>query len=350
MPEPVRKDLAVFGTPAKIKRIARRIRTGFPVKILTYKIPKEKFAAPDISIVEHPIPETRSGEVLVRIHFSCLSVFELVTSKGERNAAIARALKKSPLVSGIEMAGIVESDGKTYKKGDRVFGYTHIFKGPFFHSEYAAVPEAFLATVPPSMSLAAAASVVGGALTSLVALERFGRVKKGDKILITGATGSVGITAVQLANYLGAEISGISHSSQTQFLRESGAKIAYAYDKNEMPVPAKQFDLVFDAAPSLSFSTASKYLASRGKYITTMPHEDVMGFFHALFSRRKWGYLMVYTTDKARMERVRLLIEQGAFSQLIDSTFRLENAVEAFAHQHQKGKKGKILLDSSPTQ
>ncbi len=179
--------------------------------------------------------------MLVRVHYAGLNNFDLETAKGMRNTAITKALKKSVVVSGIEMAGTVETNGTRFSKGDPVVGYTHIFKGPFFHAPCVAVPESNLAIVPDNMSLEGATSIVGGALTSINALERIAHLKSGSRVLITGATGSVGVTGVQLATYLGATVSAVCHSTQTAFARSQGAIHTYAYDNNELPEPGNQF-------------------------------------------------------------------------------------------------------------
>ena len=132
---------------------------------------------------------------------------------------LAKARKNGPVVSGIEMSGIVESDGSRFKRGDKDFGYTNIFKGPFYHAEYVAISEDKLAIVPDGVTLHGAASIVGGALTALAALERIAGLKSGENVLITGATGSVGTTAVQLAKHMGANVAGVCHSSQISHWR-----------------------------------------------------------------------------------------------------------------------------------
>jgi NADPH:quinone reductase-like Zn-dependent oxidoreductase len=315
------------------------------MKAMTYAPPEVKSGIPVPKIVDLPIPSVQNGQVLVRIHFAALNYYEIGASKGQRNGQIARALKRNPVVSGIEMAGIVESDGMRFKKGDRVFGYTHITRGPFFHAQYAAVPEKYLAKVPENFSLEGAASVVGGALTSIPALVNFGHLEKRMKVLITGGSGSVGVTAVQLAAHLGADISATCHSSQSKFVLAQGANRTFAYDRQEWPEARNQFDLMFDAVPSLSFNKAGKYLKARGSYVTSMPHHDIGGFVSSLFSRRRWGFLLVYDTDAMRMDELSDLMEAGALQALVDSVFKLEQAKEALDHQLNGRKRGKILLD-----
>ena len=243
------------------------------------------------------------------------------------------------------MAGIAQTDGLRIKKGDPVFGYTNIFKGPWFHAEYITLKESKLAIVPDNFTLEGATSVIGGALTAITALEKIAKLRAGENVLITGATGSVGYTAVQLATHLGANVSAVCHSSQADFARSEGAVDVYAYDKGELPEASNHFDLIFDAAPSLSFNKARKFLKPRGCYITTMPHLDLPGFARALFSRRKWGFLLESDTNENRMERLKSLMADDAFRPMIDSIHLLADAQQAFTRQQGRGKRGKILID-----
>ena len=315
------------------------------MKALTLSYPQNGSALPKRELVDVPTPEPRAGEVRVRVHYAGLSYIDFETSNGEHRRAVERALKKSPVASGIEMAGIAETDGSKIKKGDRVFGYTHITRGPFYHAQLVATPESNLAVVPDDMSLEGAVSIVGGALTSINALERIARIRRGANVLVTAATGSVGTTAVQLARHLGADVSAVCHSSQREFAMTLGASSAYAYDDDELPKPEEQFDVVFDAAPSLSFSVAQLFLRKGGVYVSTMPHRDVTGWVRSLFSSRRWGFLLEHNTDAKRMERLRALVAEGAFSPTVDSIFPVKDAGEAFARQQTSGKRGKILLD-----
>ena len=315
------------------------------MKALTFTLPEARSGTPKRKLVEVPVPETKRGEVLVRVHFAGLNYIDLETSKGEHNKSVARALKRAPVVSGIEMAGVAETDGERIKKGDRVFGYTNIFRGPFYHAQHVSTPEHNLAVVPEDTSLEGATSIIGGALTSINALERIARIESGSRVLITGATGSVGVTGVQLATHLGADVSAVCHSTQTDFALSQGASRAFAYDQAELPDAENQFDLVFDTAPSLSFASAKKFLRARGRYIPTMPHHDLGGWTRSLISQRKWGFLLEYNTDAKRMERLRTLISQGAFPPTVDSIYDISDATDAFDRQQKPGKRGKILLD-----
>ncbi len=314
------------------------------MKALSFDVPKGS-GAPALKLVDVPVPQPHPGEVLLNITHVALSYIDYENQQGLHNKALRKNLKRSPVVSGIEMAGVAESDGKTIKKGDQVFGYTNIFKGPWFHAEFVAIKESNIAKLPDGVTPEAAAAIIGGAVTSIAALERIAKTKPGDRLLVTGATGSVGVTALQLAKHLGAEVTAICHSSQTGFARQLGATDALAYDTNEALPKENQFDTIFDAAPSMSFSKALPFLKPRGTYITTMPHLDVSGFLRSLGSRRKFGFLLESNTDQKRLGHLSELMAQGVFAPVVDSSYMLADAQKAFDRQRESGKRGKIILE-----
>ncbi|MEM8499733.1 MAG: NAD(P)-dependent alcohol dehydrogenase [Pseudomonadota bacterium] len=315
------------------------------MKALTYLLPSEPSEQLRLSAVNIDPPTPAEGEVLVRVHFAGLSEFDLENYGGKRNKAIARALKKGPVISGIEMSGVVDSNGQQFSRGDKVVAYTNIWRGPFYHAQLVAVPESNLVLIPDNHSLEGAASIVGGALTSINALERIAKLAPDDSILITGATGSVGVTALQLASHVGAKTSAVCHSSRMNFALSQGAKDVYAYDNQELPPASNQFNVVLDAAPSLSFSRARCFLVPRGLYIPTMPHLDVPGYILSLITKQRWGYLMENKTERSRMDRLGDLMADDAFAPIIDSIHPLASAELAFKRQCESGKRGKILID-----
>lgn len=199
--------------------------------------------------------------------------------------------------------------------------------------------------LPEDWSTQDAAAIVGGAVTVIAALERIAKIKKGDLVLITGASGAVGILGVQLSRHLGADVTATCNSMQAAAVLKAGAHKVFAYDKNESWSATDKFDVIFDAAPSMSFSSAKKPLSPKGVYITSMPQLDVWGFAQSLLSRRKFGFLMEADTDQRRLGRLVKLMEANAFEPIIDRVVPISNAPAAFERVLEKGKLGKILLD-----
>ncbi len=304
---------------------------------------------PQLKVIETQKPTPKKGEVLIRVSHAGLNHGDFETFTGRQNKAISKRLKTNPVVTGIEMSGTVESSGKRLSKGDEVVGYTNIFKGPWFHGEYICLPETKLVALPKGWDTQGAAVIIGGAVTAIAALERIAKVKSGDAVLITGASGSVGTTAVQLARHLGARVDATCHSSQVSFVKGEGADNVYAYDAPDGPSAVmdnrRAYTCVFDTAPSLSFGRAKGLLKPGGTYVTTMPHLDVTGFLRSLVSRRRWGFLLESNTDQQRLSRLADLMEAGVFRPIVDSTYTLDDAASVFSRQEERGKNGKIMLD-----
>lgn len=320
------------------------------MKIVSF-VPAPGKARPHLKIIEVKKPTPKKGEVLIRVSHAGLNNGDFEIFTGRQNKSSAKRLKTNPVITGIEMAGTVEKGGKRLSGGDLVVGYTNIFKGPWFHGEYVCLPETNLVKVPEGWDASGAAAIIGGAVTAIAALERIAKIKPGNRVLITGASGSVGTSAVQLACHLGAEVDATCHSSQVAFVAGEGAGNVYAYDAEGSSADVKsnrhKYTCVFDTAPSLSFASAKSLLRPNGIYITTMPHLDISGFVRSLSSRRRWGFLLESDTDQKRLARLVQLMETNALRPIVDSIYSVDDAASAFARQEERGKRGKILIDFS---
>ncbi|MEM9515607.1 MAG: NAD(P)-dependent alcohol dehydrogenase [Actinomycetota bacterium] len=317
------------------------------MRALTMTYPSRISGPPERRLLDVDDPVPNSGEVVVRVHYAALSAIDLENSHGKHRLRNQLTLRSTPVVSGIEMAGVVETSGGRLAAGDRVVGYTDIARGPFFHAERVAIHEESLMALPDDVALDAAASVVGGALPSIAALERIADVQDGARVLITAATGGVGSVAVPLARHLGASVAAVCHSSQEAYARQLGATETYAYDRDELPPSGSGFDVVFDAAAALSFAQARPLLTPSGWYISTMPQRDLGGWLRSKFASQRWGYLLERNADQQRLGRVVELMADGVLSSVIDSSHPFEEFERAFARQHESAKRGKILLDLS---
>jgi len=131
------------------------------MRAVSFDVPKGA-GRPTLKLIEAAKPIPAKGEVLVRITHAGLNHGDYETYAGKQNKTLLKRLQTNPVLTGIEMAGIAESDGRTIKTGDRVYGYTNIFKGPWFHGEFVALKEANLAKLPGGMTSEGAAALVGG--------------------------------------------------------------------------------------------------------------------------------------------------------------------------------------------
>ena len=177
--------------------------------------------------IEKPTPQ--DSEVLIRVHATTVTAVDAFYRKG--NPLIARLdaglLRPKKTILGTELAGVIEATGRDvtrFTEGDQVFGSTGAFSGA--HAEYISLPEeAALAAKPTNLTFEQAAAVPYGALTALHFLRDAARIKSGQKVLINGASGSIGTYAVQLAKYFGADVTGVCSTTNQEMVRSLGSTL-----------------------------------------------------------------------------------------------------------------------------
>jgi NADPH:quinone reductase-like Zn-dependent oxidoreductase len=249
---------------------------------------------------------------------------------------------------GQELAGEVEAVGPKvtqYKPGDQVFGIDAFGA----YAEYKCMSESgALALKPVNLTYAEAASIPNGALTALPFLRDHGQIRRGQRVLVYGASGSVGTAAVQLAKALGAEVTGVCNTPNVGLIRSLGAGQVIDYTQEDFARLGQACDIIFDAVGKLSFSGCRSSLVENGVYLTVIPTpEALLSVSWAGKKARFAATGLRSASQKAKDLRfIKGLIESGQFRAVIDRRYSLEQAAEAHRYVEKGHKKGNVVISN----
>ncbi len=306
-----------------------------------------EFGPPDVlrlKEVEKPTP--KDNEVLIRIYATTV----VAEDPGMRRSPGVNGFRKpkKPIL-GQEFSGEIETIGKDvtrFKKGDQVFGID--WYGAY--AEYKCMPEDKALTIKPTnMTYEEAAAVPNGAITALPFLRDKGQIKKGQKVLINGASGSVGTYAVQLAKYYGTEITGVCSAGNFELVKSLGADNVIDYTQDDFTQNGETYDIIFDTVGKRSFSECKNSLTPTGVYLTTIPGVEILLMLWPIKvdrRRAKFAATGLRSASKKIKDLLFLkeLIEEGKLKAAIDRRYPLEQTVEAHRYVEKGHKKGNVVI------
>ena len=307
-----------------------------------------KFGPPEVlHLQEMEKPAPKDNEVMIKIHATTV-----VKEDPDMRASpgFNGFLKPRNPILGQELAGEIETIGKDvtrFKPGDRIFGFD-MFGA---YAEYKCMPEnGALAIKPVNLSYEEAASIPNGALTALAFLRDKANIQSGQTALIYGASGSVGIAAVQLAKYYGAEVTGVCSSANLEWVKSLGADHVIDYTKGNFTENGKTYDIIFDTVGKRSFSECKDSLTEVGNYLATVPAPAIM--LQALWTAKRGGKKVKFLAAGLRSSSEKAtdlvflteLIEVGKIKAAIDRCYPLEQIVEAHRYVEQGHKKGNVVI------
>jgi NADPH:quinone reductase-like Zn-dependent oxidoreductase len=251
-------------------------------------------------------------------------------------------------ILGNEFSGDVEAVGRdvtSFAPGDAVFGLTGDENGA--HAEYICLPESgSLARKPDNMTHEQGAAVCDGAMLALTGLRRAG-LRQGQKILIHGASGSIGTAAVQLAKHFGARITAVCGTANLELVRSLGAERVIDYTKEDFTKDGERYDVVFDAVGKSSFRRCRGLLERRGVFLFT----DLGFLWHvpllvllARFVGSKRVILPIAKHAQSDIQFLKHLIEEGALTAVIDRRYPLDAIVDAYHYVDTGQKTGNVVI------
>jgi NADPH:quinone reductase-like Zn-dependent oxidoreductase len=307
-----------------------------------------KFGPPDVlQLKDVRKPTPKADEVLIKIYATTV-VKEDPDWRASRG--FNGFLKPKNPILGQELAGEVEATGRIvtrFRPGDQVFGMDSFGA----YAEYKCMSETgALAIKPAKMSYEEAASVLNGALTALPFLRDKGKIQRGQTVLIYGASGSVGSSAVQLARYYGAVVTGVCSTTNLEWIKSLGADQVIDYTQEDFTENGKTYDIIFDTVGKRSFSECKDSLTKKGIYLATVPSPAIM--LQALWTLTSGGKKVKFAAAGLRSAAEKIkdldflvkLIESGKFKPVIDRCYPLEQMAEAHRYVEKGHKKGNVVI------
>jgi NADPH:quinone reductase-like Zn-dependent oxidoreductase len=301
-----------------------------------------------IEDVEKPsIQQGQEDAVLIRVHSASINPFDYYFRNGFLPARPGNGyLKPRQQILGIDVAGTVEAVGESvsrFKPGDRVFGSC---RGS--HAEYVITREGKITLMPENLTFDEAAAVPCAALTALQALKDMAEIKKGDRILINGASGGIGHFAVQLARLFEAEVTAVCSTSNLGWVKELGPQHVIDYTRENFAKNSRCYDLILDASAARTFFSCKNSLTDTGLYITENPTKPglqlVQVLLSSLIGNKKMRVAGLTRTGGENLELIRSLLEAGKIRPVVERTYPLSQISAAHRHVENGHTKGKVVV------
>lgn len=323
-----------------------------------------KYGSPEVlQIKEIEKPAPRDNEILVKNFATSVSKadtrirsFSVPLAFWIPGRLALGITKPKKNILGGELAGRIESVGKdvkNFKQGDEVFAATGMEFGTY--AQYVCIPEdGVVAIKPANISFQQAAVIPIGARTALYYLRK-ANIKKGQKVLIYGASGSVGSYAVQIAKFLGAEVTAVCSSTNIDLVKNIGADKVIDYTDKDFSLGYNTYDVILEAVNKSSFLKCSKALKEEGVYINVAAAIKTLAMLWVSMTSKKKiipappSEHTDYITKREPLLFLKKLVEEEKISPLIDKEFGMEQIIEAHRYVDKGHKKGNVVIRMNTT-
>jgi NADPH:quinone reductase-like Zn-dependent oxidoreductase len=295
-----------------------------------------------LAVTESPIPTINKNEILVKVMAAAANPKDIFIRKGYYKTFTGT---KFPMGVGFDYSGeVVESNHPNFKKGQAVFGMINGWQGRTF-AEYLVVNENEICAKPENMDWISAAAIPLAAQTALQALRDIGKIKSGQNIAISGASGGVGTFAIQIAKTFDCKVTTLSSPANFDFCKSLGATQTLDYQSVDFKKFDNQLDIFFDVFGNLSFDKIKNTLTSNGRFVSTVPSIRLAldKYVFTLLSRKKPNIVIV-KSKKEDLGWLKTQVEAGKITPIIDAVYPFEDFEKAQLHIEGKRTKGKVIV------
>ncbi|MCB1503180.1 MAG: NAD(P)-dependent alcohol dehydrogenase [Bauldia sp.] len=313
----------------------------------------DRYGPPDVvSIRDVPTPEPGPKDILVAVHATTVNTADwrfraaafpgIMAVPGRLMAGVFGPRQK---ILGGEFAGrvaAVGSDVQRFRPGDAVFG----FSGQRAHAEFVAVrADGPVAIKPPSLSFAGAAAVPFGASAALGFLRDFAKIAAGERVLVIGASGGVGVYAVQLARHFGAEVDGVCGTDNVELVCSLGATRVFDHQREDFRAGGESWDVILDPVGRTTFAASRTALRPGGRHVfLEFGLTEIVQALTTSVSGDRRVVIGVSGDTREDLDLIAGLLETGAVRPVIDGLYPLERIVEAHARVESRHKRGSVVV------
>lgn len=326
---------------------------GSDMRAITY----QEYGSPEVLRLEEIAkPEPKADEVLIRIRAASVNALDRHFVRGEPWLMRFAAGLRRPRVTrlGVDVAGQVEAVGRNVTQlhpGDEVFG---VCRGSF--AEYACAPTSKVVIKSADVSFEHAAAIPVAGMTALQGLRDKGRIQAGQKVLINGAGGGVGTFAVQIAKWLGAEVTAVTSTGKLDMVRAIGADHIVDYTREDFTRSGQKYDVIFDLGANHPLSDMRRVMTSKGMWLfagaaiefgwVRPAGELLKGLAQSPFGKQKVLVVSARLTKDDLMFMQRLVAE-GKITPVIDRTYALSDVARAVSYVERGYAGGKVVITVS---
>ena len=312
------------------------------------------YGSPEVlQLKDIPTPIPKDDEVLIRVHATTINRTDcgILTGKPYIIRAFTGIFKPRDLVPGTDFAGQIEAVGEkvtAFKAGDRVWGLQD--EGLASQAEYMTIREDKAIThIPENVSYQEAVVCGEGAHYAYNFITKV-KIEKGTKVLVNGATGAIGSSAVQLLKHFGATVTAVGNTKNMAIIKSLGADKVFDYQKEDFTKDTEQYDFVFDAVGKSTFAKCKPLLTSKGVYISSELGPNAQNLYLPLITRLKGGKRVIFPFPSSCKRSVLLMTElmaQQKFKGVIDRVYSLEKVADGYNYVISGQKTGNVILSMS---